>query len=432
MVVAAFIIGRLSVTSDINTTNITPNSATINISIAEESQLFNVKENIPQAQASHSAYRETVQEDSNEPNTINKIVNISDLLNAMIGHDYATIAKAQTIIEGMSEQEIVDALAYLSAFVDDHRYEETLKIVLGQYATYSSMDAMLFIDENVKDSYQKIQLSNVAMSKWAANDPIAGVEWFKNANDSKDMFENGAMLETLFEGVANQNLAAAIDFLSDFEDNNRLFRSAINGISSTLTTSADFISFLEKTGLQTDKSFTNTLYFNWAKSDSKGLQDWVGTIDDPQSRESLKKRLLDPLRSSNLSDEELAIWYLADTPPEMIEHKVNLISINWASRDPESLLEWISIQAVDQSKARYNALFLSARQNPDFANSELERLTSVEQKVGVSRMIYDSLKNNKSEQIANAFLQSSPYKEQLEIEIKKHHIGFLSRKLNEE
>lgn len=337
-------------------------------------------------------------------------------LSNMVGYDLGSIARAYTMVAQLNSQQLKNALDHLAPFANDSDYQLTLQLLIDRFATESPSIAMQYVSDKITNTKLRNAPIIQVLSKWVYIDPIAALDWHRKNRSESPTYDS---LETklIFKGLANQDIDLAIQTLSDFSGNPYKTASAASGIASTLDEPWQFIAFLEKIKFMDSNEINNRVLGEWVQKDNDAVLNWFDALDDSEKSNALAEDIYSHYRYSD--PEASANWFLAQSTPATIDENLKKIIESWGHSAPETALTWVNKQSgIDTQKAIKEVLSSVVYFNPNFVVNNLELIDSDSQKANISYSIYLGLERESTSK-ANAFVNSSKYKQQLLITIER-------------
>lgn len=326
-------------------------------------------------------------------------------------YDFASMVSSYLIVQELSEDELLQALEHLSKLGNNPKDDLTFKLLLETYATYSPIDAINYVSNNVTKTQLRRSAIFKVLGKWSVSDPVAALNWHQQQEEeSLYVFDN--RLTTIFGGLADRDVSLALNYLGEISNNKKNILSAVRGITSRLDSADDFENLLERTKPFDNTGLTKQILKDWAINGVDGIDRYVENIQDPEQRSSASGVLFDAYSDSEQSYSKVAAAataYLAEAKRDEVNARVTTIARRWGRSDPQAAIDWVNQNSgINREQAVYEVMSRASVIKPDFAEKNLALVTNVEQRVDLSAKIYLTLKRNQNQQNADDFLQSLP------------------------
>ena len=336
--------------------------------------------------------------------------------------DMSSIAQSYLLVKDFTEQELLDTLALLQADLDQPNNLMPVLLILERYAELNAENAIAFIEDNISSPQVKMAASASVISTWSKQDPLAAYDWYNRTQENNSrggLYDsNSAGLLAIFNSLASRDLDDALEKLADISTDRTSMYMAVTGITGALVNKEDFINVIEKSSQFDDNNIKETIIASWVMKNPQETVDWLDSIDEPQEQERLREDVLANWIMSNPQD--AVSWYMSKADESNKQTYADNIVYNWGSYDPDTTLNWLDQQSgIDQGKSTKALLESSVFTNPNFAIDHLKLLNNDKDKADISLSIYMALEHENKQKAAE-FLTLSPYREQLEDEIKKY------------
>jgi len=343
---------------------------------------------------------------------------LSNLENLLSGKnssfDIASLAQAYSLIEELSEDELLATLNLMKGKLNKFKNAKLLSLLVGRLATFEPLAAANFIRDNVDSSQVKMRAMKSVMSSWAKDDPISAYYWYMDPNNnyaSDNTFSSDGLL-SIFKGLAKQDIDDAFTKLTDLDNSEMNTRIAAIGISQALENKEDFILFIERSDELDDKNIKNSIISNWVLKNPLETIEWSESIIELKQQKRMQSNIF--MNWSRADATKAADWYLGMANESEKNLHAGKIVAMWDMREPNAALNWLDQQtSFDTQEPMVKLLKSTYYFNTKFAMDNLERLNSDKDKIDVSYGIYQSLKMKSTKKSAE-FLLSSPYKEGIE------------------
>ena len=192
-------------------------------------------------------------------------------------------------------------------------------------------------------------------------------------------------------------------------------------ITTLLDWDLNFIELLDQTKDLDNQKVKTSVLQNWVMRNPQEATAWVETIEDVDKKKKYNQQVLNGWMNSN--PQEAAEWYLDKAEDK--QKAVDYVTQQWSWRNPTAAMEWTETQeGLDQQKSISNIIEWSIYQNPQFAISNLDKITDEKKQRKISERIYSQLKSQRKSK-AEEFLASSSYKDHLtkKFSKKKENLG---------
>lgn len=340
---------------------------------------------------------------------------IDNLLSKGSAMNMSSLAKAYNLIAGLSQKQVIEALASLDVNSTEPAQTQMMSLFLSRYAEFSPEEAMTFVEQNMSSSKAKLIGSSTVLNIWSETEPLAALDWLKSNNSADESITNNAGLFSVFHGLARQNLDAAIDNLGSFVKDQQALTMAVLGITQSLSTAEDFSRLLSQTHQMDSKKLTKSIVGAWARTGPEDAVEWLNAIEDKGEQKQLEESFY---RTWLLMDtDKAADTYMDSSDSSNRQERAKFVAKSLSYRHPEKAFTWLQKQVdIDSESLVKDLVKSSAYGNPEFAAKHLDLFADKKEYLERSVSIYMSYERNSQTQADN-FLASSSYKDELEIKI---------------
>ncbi len=317
---------------------------------------------------------------------------------------------AYDMLQSFNEDELLMVSQSLFAYRQNRAFRKSLSTVIEAYTALSPEAAMHFVLANIQKNSLRSRMIKLVLEEWASIEPQVAFEWYQQQpNSLKSQIDNGYAI--VVSGLAAENIEFAIRQLNKLSDEEEI-KQAIWDVSYALEDSEHFGALLAHTRQYDHKYIDWATVSQWLRHDKSELLHWFSGLTDIEYR----SRMRDTIFSVWKNDEpgQSADWLLSTSHAETIEKDVKDILSTWSYDNPASALEWINRQTdIDRQYAVGDLLLSSAYPDPEFTINNLDLVLDEDKKITISYLVYSGLLEV-SDARASVFLQTSPYKKQIE------------------
>ncbi|MBT1452369.1 hypothetical protein KJ365_15915 [Glaciecola sp. XM2] len=329
---------------------------------------------------------------------------------------FSELVAFYNLVDDLSED---DLLSLLDIYMARDLESDSLAIttMFNKYLELNQRAALDFAAYEVANQEMQMRLVGVALMAMAKDNAVAALDYiqqFENSNWSSDKAQSfhSIFLGLTLNELAKQNLPLAADKLKQFEQSGRDIMSLVGGIARSLTDKQQFADFLFMTENIDNKQVADTIIRTWTHSNAEEASDWLVNQYQGDRSEELRETLISSWAFRDAKS--AANWVLATSTRDNLTAEVKDLVRAWSYDDPEEALDWFSRQdEAIYNQGSFKEFITGASYNhPDFAAKYLSYLSDDASKASVSVRIYNSFKRQ-SDSKAQAFLDSSPYKDKI-------------------
>lgn len=331
-------------------------------------------------------------------------------------------AESYLLVKDLSEGDLLQALTLSIDNVNDSNVSSSLFLLIELYAKVNPHGAMLFIDENIESPDAKAMSLNSIYSIWSINDPHAAFDWHQSNHvyDKLEGYTNLAYLELsgIFQQLAKLDLDDALSKYSSYPEGDIRAKKALEGISRSLTSKDEYLRLLEETSILTNQDLKDSVIRQWAYKSPEEVAQWLLSADDIQDKAQYERVVLFSWFGKN--PVEAASWYMEGAEEDKKYAVAEKVIHHWVGANPDAALNWVKNQHSMDVERLTKALLISATMSDriDFSVDNLNLLSDDKDKIDVSVNIYRSLKR-RSELYAVDFIESSPFRKQVELQMQR-------------
>lgn len=333
-----------------------------------------------------------------------------ELSGSKLNTNFAGIAQTYQYIEGMTEDELLEALYLCLNDPSGAENNMALTMFLTRYAEKNPIAAVNFTLLNINNKDQKRSAFMVALNTWSEQNPQDAYDWYKtNKADIGDVGRWSVL--SLFSGLAKENLNNAINQLADLPSQRDELSMAIRGMARTLSEESEYQLLMTNIQKMDDKRLTDVAFAAWGQKQPEDAAAWIEALEDKKRSDQLARRLL----VSWLGDEpdQATDWYMNYPSDSSRQDKISTVASVMSYSSPEKALSWLNQQTNLESAEPYKRLLSqTANNDPEFARENLYLLKDKKDQVSISHSIYLSLQRI-SQDKADIFLAESAVKNEL-------------------
>ena len=288
----------------------------------------------------------------------------------------------------------------------------------GFYASSSVIIAAMFKQNpnasldylvGVKNLRLKEVLFFTYLNEYITDSPIDAVDWILKQSYLHALKGNEGVMRSLFFNLAQIDRELAFVYYEQIHV--RLKTAAIAGISSTITTSEDYQTFITRLSGSPHSSLVDGIKELWAEAFPIEASNWLNSQQTPSPR------VAQSVYISWLETDFVAAadWYLNINVNTESGLKMRHIMFRANSRvDRNSIMNWISKLSPDDINTGYTSYFLSlSDKDTRFVIENLQLVANADDRLRLSYRISNIL-SNKNQDEAEAFINSSEFSTQLQ------------------
>ena len=347
---------------------------------------------------------------------------LAQQLKAITGDDPASLtfsgkARLYGFIGDLSEVEL-RALVETLTSTNIKENTATLSLLFRRYSEINPTAALEYAKSGMEGSELRDSFVELSLSNLGKQNPLAAYNQFLSIAGTHQ--SNGGIRQRMLQGslfhtfsaLAKQDMALAIDKLSELNELGYKVEMSVWGLAENLASKQDFVDLLTLTETIDNNAVAEGIIDKWAQKKPEEAGAWLLESYTGDRADQLKDRFVQAW--ANHDKEKSGNWLVENTAPEQINKKVVNHLRNWGWENPEAAMQWFAKQPSAVYNQNTFGEFINniAYINPKFAVKYMHYLDSEAQQQRLSSIIYGSLKDTNPQQ-AKAFLTQSPYKNEI-------------------
>lgn len=347
---------------------------------------------------------------------------LTQQLKAITGEDptsltFSGLARLYDFIGSLSEGEL-RALVETLTSTNIKENTATLSLLFKRYSEINPAAALEYAKSGMEGSKLRNYFVRLSLSSLGKQNPLAAYNQFLNIAGTHQ--SNGGIRQQMLQGslsdtfsaLAKQDMALAIDKLSELNELGYKVEMSVWGLAQNLASKQDFVDLLTLTETIDNNAVAEGIINKWAQKNPEEAGAWLLESYTGDRADQLKDSFVRAW--ANHDKEKSGNWLVENTAPERINKTVVNHLRDWGWENPEAAMQWFAKQPSAVYNQNTFGEFINniAYLNPKFAVKYMHYLDSEAQQQRLSSIIYGSLKDTNPQQ-AKAFLAQSPFKTEI-------------------